>query len=201
MGIWIFRMIEESIFDKRLLSLKSCAFLGYYFRKDLNALVLSLNLGEGTPITTDMSNWNLETSGYTNIYKMWEKAKFNPTAIKWTNYYPDKDYDQDITDDIAGYLRLGGVHRSWISRVDPGYYSPWHWDVDDNESTYLENGPIKRYSVMLDAPAMGHIFILGDDYLYNCPQGSIFKWNDYNSWHAGVNAGLTPKYMLHILGY
>ena len=189
-------MIESSIFDKRLLTLNSCAYLGYYFRYDLTKLVESLS--NGVPVTTDPSRWNLDTTGYADILKMWQSANFNPNAIKWTNYY---DYDQAFTDDVAKYLRLTGVHRSWISCVDPGYYSPWHWDVDDNETEYLTKGPIKRYSIMLDAPAMGHIFILGDDYLYNTPQGSIFKWNNYKDWHAGINAGLTPKYMFHLLGY
>jgi hypothetical protein len=192
-------MIEESAFDKRLLNLNSSAFLGYYYRRNL--LKITSNLTDGIPVTTDLSRWNLETTGYSEIYKMWQNAKFNPNSIKWINYYPDTHFDVDLVNDVAFYLRLTGVHRAWISRVDPGYYAPWHWDVDDNESTYLEKGQIKRYSVMLDKPAIGHVFILGEDYLYNTPVGAIFKWNNYKEWHAGINAGLTPKFMLHILGY
>jgi hypothetical protein len=72
--------------------------------------------------------------------------------------------------------------------------------VDENEQEYLKSGEIKRYTVMLGPPAMGHIFILGNDYIYNTPIGSIFKWKNYKEWHAGTNAGLTPNYMFHILG-
>lgn len=194
-------MIETSVFDKRLLSLKSCAFLGYYYRYDLAELVNTLLLKEGTSVTTDPSRWNFDTSGYTDIYKMWQAANFNPNSIKWINYYPGKDYPQELVDDVAGYLRLNGVHRSWISRIDPGYYAPWHWDVDDNEETYLQKGSIKRYSLTLCEPTLGHIFILGEDYLYNTPHGSIFRWNKYKEWHAGINAGITPKFMLHVIGY
>lgn len=194
-------MIETSVFDKRLLNLNSCAFLGYYYRQDLEQLVVSLSLQEGAHVTTDPTKWNFDTNGYTEIYKMWQDANFNPSAIKWINYYPATHFDAALIDDVAFYLRLTGIHRAWISRVDPGYYAPWHWDVDDNAATYLEKGNIKRYSIMLDKPAMGHIFILGDDYLYNCPHGAIFKWNNYKDWHSGINAGMTPKYILHVLGY
>ena len=199
MGVWISRMIQQSVFDKRLLNLQSCAYLGYYYRRDLQKVIG--NLSVGVDITPDLSKWNLDTTGYLDILKMWQDANFNPNSIKWTNYYPDSHYDKDLEEDVAFYLRLNGVHRSWISKVDPGYYAPWHWDVDDNENLYLQKGEIKRYSIMLDTPAVGHIFILGNDYLYNTPQGSIFKWNLYKDWHAGINAGLTSKYMFHILGY
>jgi hypothetical protein len=201
MGLWIFRMIEGSVFDKRLLSLKSSAYLGYYYRFNLSEIVASLSTQIGVDITTDPLQWNMDTSGYAEIYKLWKEANFNPASIKWTNYYPNTHYSQDLVDDVAKYLRLTGVHRSWVSRIDPGFYAPWHWDVDDNESTYLLKGPIKRYSIMLGKPTVGHVFILGEDHLYNVPEGSIFKWNDYKSWHAGINAGMKPKFMFHIIGY
>jgi hypothetical protein len=63
-------MIEASVFDKRLLSLTSSAFLGYYFRHDLTKIVESLT--NGVDITTDPSKWNLDTTGYTEILKMWQ---------------------------------------------------------------------------------------------------------------------------------
>jgi hypothetical protein len=201
MGIWVPGMIEGSVFDKRLLSLKSTAYLGYYYRFNLAELISSLIDLDGSEVTTDPSRWNMDTGGYSEIYKMWQEAKFNSSSIKWINYYPDKHYTQDLVNDAARYLRLSGVHRSWISRIDPGFYAPWHWDVDDNEHEYLTKGNIKKYSIMLGKPALGHIFIVGEDYLYNLPEGSIFKWKNYRDWHAGINAGMTPNFMLHILGY
>lgn len=194
-------MIEGSVFDKRLLSLKSSIYLGYYYRFDLEELVDSLSNQPGTDIVIDPCQWNMDTDGYAEIYNMWRSANFNHASIKWTNYYPNVNYTQDLVDDVAKYLRLKGVHRSWISRIDPGYYAPWHWDVDDKEAEYLCEGPIKRYSIMLGKPTIGHVFILDEDHLYNVPEGSIFKWKDYKSWHAGINAGMRPKFMFHIIGY
>ena len=95
----------------------------------------------------------------------------------------------------------GAKHRSWISRVDPGYYAPWHWDIDDNEKFYLQKGIPTRYSIMIGESFPGQIFIIGQDHIYNCPEGSIFRWNNYKEWHCGINASMVPKYMLHILAY
>jgi len=159
------------------------------------------SLTNGVEVTVDFNYWNLNTPGYLEIYKMWQDAKFNPASIKWTNYYPNKHFSQELVDDVAKHLQLAGVHRSWISQVDPGFFAPWHWDIDDSEAEYLKQGVIKRYSIMITGPAMGHIFILGNDYYYNSPQGLIVEWKNYKEWHSGINAGLTPKYMFHMIGY
>lgn len=186
-------------YDKRLLKLSSCSFLNTYRRMNLSDIVLNLN--EGEPVTTDPTRWNLENNEYGKIEKLWADADFNPASIKWINYYPDKHFTKELENDVAFYLRLNGVHRSWISRVDPGFYSPWHWDIDDREEKYLEKGEIKRYSVMMGHKIPGHIFMLGKDYLYDLPIGSIFRWNNYKDWHAGINAGLEPKFMFHLIGW
>jgi len=184
-----------------LSTLVSSAHAGRYNNSDLLSIVASLIDKEGVSVTTDPNRWNFDTPGYADIYKKWQDAKFNPNAIKWTNYYPGNHYSQDIVDNVAAHLKLKGVHRSWISRIDPGYYAPWHWDVDDNEPEYLKKGQVLRYSISLSAPVMGHIFILGEDYLYKMTPGTIFKWKNYKEWHAGINAGMEPKFMFHIIGY
>ncbi len=165
-----------------------------------NELIEHVSKQEGVSITTDPSRWNLNTHGYSEIYQLWQKANFNPNSIKWINYYPEIHYDKSIETELCNSLGIV-AHRSWISRIDPGYYAPWHWDVDDNEQLYLSKGQIVRYSCFIEEPSMGHVFILGDKYLYNIPQGTIVKWDNYKEWHCGMNGGLVPKYMLHILGY
>ena len=119
----------------------------------------------GTPITTDPSIWNLSTPGYKEILDLWKAANFNLETIKWINYYPTKDFPQEIVDSFAKKLNLSTVHRSWISRIDPGYMAPWHWDIDDNEEEYLKQGPITRYTIFLKDTAPGQIFILEKEYL------------------------------------
>lgn len=168
---------------------------------DWDSIIDQLVDQEGSAVTTDPSRWNLDTPGYNEIFKSWKEANFNSAAIKWINYYPDTHFSNDVVQVVADTFGLTGVHRSWISRIDPGYMAPWHWDVDDNEEEYLKCGPILRYTVIIKPFANGHVFILGNDYYYNLPQHSIIKWDNHREWHSGINAGMEPNWMFHILGY
>jgi hypothetical protein len=158
------------------------------------------NLKEGRDVTVDPTNWNLSNPDYKKILDIWEKANFNLSSIKWTNYYPGHSFPEDIVNYYTKELNLNRVHRSWISKIDPGYMAPWHWDVDDNEAEYLTHGSIKRYTVIVNQMASGQILIIGNDYYYNKPSNTIIKWGKYNEWHSSSNAGMEPSYLFHILG-
>lgn len=168
---------------------------------DWDTIITSIEHQEGSPVTTDPSRWNLDTPGYSEIYNMWQKANFNPNAIKWINYYPGTHFPESIVKEVADMLGLKGVHRSWISRIDPGYMAPHHWDIDDNEEDYLKHGPITRYTVIIKKFAHGHIFILENSYFYNTPKNTTILWRTHRDWHSGINAGMEPNYLFHILGY
>lgn len=165
-----------------------------------NNLIESIENQQGIDIVVDSSKWNMLNPEYAKIYNIWTAANYNLKSIKWTNYYPGIHFDNSIVDSFAERLHIG-IFRAWISRVDPGYYAAWHWDVDDNEDEYLKTGPIVRYSCFITPPTNGHLFILNNEYYFKQPQGTVLKWPSYRDWHSGSNAGLTPKYMFHIVGY
>lgn len=183
------------------MKMNSSSKTGVYNKINWHELVDSLSVNPGKEIVVDFDNWNLATPGYSEIYKLWKDADFNPDSIKWINYYPEKDFDPAIVYKLSDYLNLAGIHRAWISKINPGFFAPWHWDVDEDEEEYKKHGEIKRYSCFISGCSLGHIFILGDDYYYNQNPGTLVKWKKYNEWHAGINGGLIPKYMLHIIGY
>lgn len=158
------------------------------------------NLKDGSDVTVDPGRWNLENLEYAKILDMWKKANFNLNSIKWTNYYPGVHFPQDVISKQIEYLKISHVHRAWISKIDPGFMAPWHWDVDDHEEEFLKQGQIIRYTVIIRQMANGHILIVGNDYYYNKPIDTIIKWSNYREWHSGINAGMEPSYMLHILG-
>lgn len=168
---------------------------------DWSEIITDLSTQQGSPVTTDPARWDFDTPGYNEIHAMWKNANFNASAIKWINYYPVEHFSQTVIDQVAESLNLNGVHRSWISRLDPGYMAPWHWDVDDNEAEYLKQGAIVRYTVIIKPFAHGHVFILGDQYFYNLQEGKIIIWDNHREWHSGINAGMEPNWMLHILGF
>jgi len=158
------------------------------------------NLKNGSDVTVDPAHWNLANPEYAKILELWKNANFNLESIKWTNYYPEKDFPGSVVNHIAQELNLTTVHRAWISKIDPGYMAPWHWDVDDNEADYLKHGVIKRYTIIIKQMAKGHTLIIGDDVFFNKPVDTIIKWSKHNEWHSSSNSGLEPSYLLHILG-
>lgn len=157
-------------------------------------------LTEGSIVTVDPARWNLDNPGYNEIFSIWKKANFNLNSIKWTNYYPEIHFSKDVVNQQLEYLKIKKVHRAWISKIDPGFMAPWHWDVDEGEEEYLKHGPITRYTVLIEQMAPGHILIVGNDHYFNKPKDTIIKWSNYREWHSGINAGMSPSYMFHILG-
>jgi hypothetical protein len=154
------------------------------------------NLKEGRIVTVNPAIWNMNNPEYATMLQLWQDNNFNTDSVKWTNYYNTKDIEKEI----AEHVNITPL-RSWISCVEPGYMTGYHYDIDDNEQEYLKHGTIKRYSVFISEPSVGQLFILGSEYYYNKPQGTILEWNNYKEWHNGINGGLSNKYMFHILGY
>lgn len=154
----------------------------------------------GSEVTVDPSRWNLSNPNYSQILNIWETANFNLKSIKWTNFYPGIHFSNDIVEEQANRLGINRVHRSWISKIDPGFMAPWHWDVDDNESEYLKYGPIVRYTIIIEQMVSGQILIIGDQYYFNQSEDTVIKWSNYREWHSGINAGMAPSFMFHILG-
>jgi hypothetical protein len=130
------------------------------------------------------------------MVELWESNNFNTASVRWINYYDTKEIESKIADELS-ITPL----RSWISCVEPGYMTGYHYDIDDNEQEYLSHGLLKRYTVFISEPAIGHVFILGKDYFINNSIGTIVKWKNHREWHCGMNGGLQNKYMFHILGY
>jgi hypothetical protein len=154
------------------------------------------NLKDGKIVTVDPKRWNMGNPEYSKMLELWKSKNFNTNSVKWINYYDTKDIEKEIAKQV-GVTAL----RSWISCVEPGYMTGYHYDIDDNEQEYLTHGKIKRYSVFINAPNTGQLFILGDEYYYKKPQGTILEWNNYREWHNGINGSFSNKYMFHLLGY
>lgn len=154
------------------------------------------NLSNGRVVTVDPARWNMNNPEYAEMLKLWTDNNFNTASVKWTNYYDTKDFENEIAEQVD-VTPL----RSWISCVEPGYMTGYHYDIDDNEAEYLTHGEIKRYSVFISNPSVGQLFILGNEYHYNKAQGTVLEWNNYKNWHNGINGSLSNKYMFHLIGY
>lgn len=163
-------------------------------------IINNLEFMQGEAVTVDPARWDMSNPEYLKIYCQWEQCNFNMDSIRWINYYPGKHFDQAIVEHIAKDLNIK-VHRAWISRIDPGYMAPWHWDVDDQLSQYESVGEVIRFSIFIGDAHPAHFFSTESRSFSNTSSGTVYKWTNYKSWHAGSNAGLIPKYMFHIIGY
>jgi hypothetical protein len=162
----------------------------------INWLEIVNNLKDGSIVTVNPERWNTDNPKYKEMVELWESNNFNTNSVKWTNYYDTKELESEISKKLNIKIL-----RSWISCVEPGYMTGYHYDIDDNEEAYLKHGSIKRYSIFISEPAIGHLFILDKEYFYNKPQGTVLKWGSYKDWHIGINGGLKNKYMFHVIGY
>jgi L-rhamnose mutarotase len=158
---------------------------------------------KGKDVLLNLDDFKSHDKRYIEIFGKLKDAGFNQNSARWINYYPGIDYSESISTEVQKFLNLSGIHRTWVSRIDPGYYAPWHWDVDDHEEEYLTKGKIKRYSVFLDPKEenMAHVFILENKAIFDTDSGDCYKWKSYDLWHAGMNGGLYPKFMFHVLGW
>lgn len=163
-----------------------------------DSVVEHVSVLTGTSVTTDPKYWRQDNTEYREVFKLWDESNFNNSSIKWINYYPDIELVKDFESELCDKLNVRAL-RSWVSRIDPGYYAPRHYDIDDKEQEYLKEGSLIRYTVFIDKPELGHIFILNDKHYYNIEQGAILEWPNYRDWHTGINGGLKPYYMFHLL--
>jgi hypothetical protein len=137
---------------------------------------------------------------YSDSFELWDRAMFNYDSVLWENFYPGIHYQSNIASDLESLLGVRHI-RSWVSKINPGCCTPWHYDIDDHEQEYLRLGNLKRFIVTVNDPAPGHVFMIENEYLQNYRAGDLFLWKDYKAYHAGMNAGLTPKYLYNFLSY
>jgi len=201
----IHKRIEMENFDPTALTLHDCSYVGRYIGIDWNSIIDQMNTTT-EPLTTFKNTpaykhqWTSDPL-YEQMHEMWEENNFNMDSVKWRSYYPAVHFDGSIVEDIAAYTGITNIHSFWISRVDPGFFAPIHCDPFIDEIHDAEKGELKRYAIFITPSEAGHLFVLGRDYLYNLPVGTVIKWNNPNDLHIGINGSLKIKYMINFLGY
>lgn len=133
--------------------------------------------------------------GLDEILDIWDMAGYKTVeqggTVAWDMFIPGKQFDRSVVDLFNNYFNLS-CENVWISRVNPGRFAPIHWDAHDKEKNIPE---CKRYHCHIGNPEWGHIFIAENQCFYNQPRGCTYEWSSRKLWHAGVNCGVTPKYI------
>jgi hypothetical protein len=139
----------------------------------------------------------------------WRKAgypmdnKKEDSPIAWEAWYSGVHFDNVISDKISNYLGIMPIDVSMVTRLVPGRFAPWHWDIRDKKTVDKFNSygkPIIRLHIHMNKPAPGHVFFVKEHCFYNEDQGSMYKWADWRDYHAGANCGLVSKYQFSIIG-
>jgi hypothetical protein len=138
-------------------------------------------------------------SAYRNIISTWETAGYDLKQIQWNDYYPGEHFDIEVQHIFEKMFNII-PRRVFVSEVFPGRCVPYHWDVEDHEKEWLEEGKLVRYVCFIDKPKFGHVLMLEDQCFYNIQQHELYQWDNYRSHHAGTNCGSEPYYLFHFLG-
>lgn len=150
----------------------------------------------GRPVALDSENI---PSNFIEIKQVLDNAKFNSKSITWYFYAAGMHFPEHVVNQFAEEVNCK-VCKAWVSRLDPGDYAPWHWDMDDNEEEYLKQGTLKRFTVFIHEPSFGQVLFVENRCYYNQTTGTVIEWPSYKNIHASANAGLHPQYLFHFLG-
>ena len=137
---------------------------------------------------------------FDEILNSWNQAGYTPNKVEWINFYPEKHFDKNVSEEFAKQVNLTHI-RSWISCIRPGKSAPWHQDIDDNMDQYMKLGNIKRYTCHIGTPAVGQVLLIEKESFYMVPQGTVTEWPHYMAWHGASNCGFENQYLYHFLGY
>ena len=137
---------------------------------------------------------------FDQVISMWQQAGYDKSnTVEWINYYPGKHFSQDVISKFESYTNTKCV-KAWISRINPGKYAPYHWDIDDHEEEYLKQGQLVRYTAHPCQPSKGQVLIVDKHVFHMEEQGNVYKWNDHRAWHGGGNCSFKPKFLFNFLG-
>ena len=142
---------------------------------------------------------NVKLSEYKEVFTKWVCAGYKIPQIEWHDYFPEEHFDILVRDKIAEFLNARPC-RVFISKVLPGKIVPWHYDIDDEEEKFLKDGYLKRYTIFIQKPQIGHVLPLEKHCFHMMPQGDVWEWDSYRNWHAGINLSFEPHFLFHFLG-
>lgn len=165
---------------------------------DLNKLIEEVKQSSGDRRTAQESYFDKNVADFNEILNNWKNAEYDVSCIEWFNYYNGVQFSTEHTNIFSSLINAEPI-KVWVSEILPGKCFPYHWDVDVNTSTYIENKMV-RYQMMLEDCVLGHYFVLDDITLTGYKKGDVYKWNDYKAWHGGGNISFVNKYIYNFLG-
>jgi hypothetical protein len=176
-------------------------YIGVCNKIDWNDIIKQLASATPTYVGPSHKEGDL-IPGLKNVTDLWNRAGFKTVHqggnVGWDMFISGHSFDEKIAEKFCEFVGLDSYTSCWISRINIGHFSPWHWDVNDDEAELAKRQDIRRFHCHISPPEHGHVLIVEDKCFYNQPQGSVYEWPSRQSWHAGMNSGLVPKYLFNL---
>jgi hypothetical protein len=137
------------------------------------------------------------------LMDLWTKVGISKSPdIQWVDFIPGQHFDMEWLMKFAEWVDAEPA-GAWVSAVSPGCIVPFHPDygVPEEEAEWLKKGDLKSYGCYICEPAFGQVSIVEGHAIYNAKQGDVYKWDDWQDWHGGMNMGLETKYLFNFLGW
>lgn len=134
------------------------------------------------------------------MHDNWKKWGYvDNDSIEYIQYFPGTHFDKSYSEKFGKLLNTLPL-KCWISSIPPGKCIPWHYDIEKKEDEFIKLGTIERYTVFIDKPEIGKIFILNDEVFHLIEQGSVYKWHNWKEYHLGFNCSSSIKFLMHYIG-
>ncbi len=133
--------------------------------------------------------------------QQWRDAGYmDSPSVEWLNYYPEQHFSSSVVKTFSKLVNAD-PYNIWISSLMPGKTVPWHWDIIKDYQKHRNNPKVVRYSMFIDKPQIGKVFILKDEAFHMIEQGEVYQWTKWDEWHLGFNAGLSQKFIFNYIGF
>lgn len=155
-------------------------------------------LDNGVTLVYNDQSFDKSLPQFAEMDRVWREAgyEYNTESIEWTNYFPRKEL-------IDVFSKIVGLEpwMVWFSKIRPGKMAPWHVDAHSKIDDLLAIGDPKRFTCYVQDPHYAHVSVVEDHCVHLPNKGDIYQWPSYESWHCGVNAGLSDKFMFNYWGF
>jgi hypothetical protein len=177
-------------------------YYGNFQEVDWNSILTSIKSQQPEYVGPRHRAGDEKAPGVDEVADIWSNAGYttidNGGNASWDMFLPEINFDKEIVFKFAKFVNVESYTNAWISRVNPGFVAPWHWDVTDNETTLAQKNCVRFHCHIQPLnEIVGHTLIVEDTCLYNQKPGEVYEWSDRRNWHGAANCGTEPMYLFN----
>jgi hypothetical protein len=137
------------------------------------------------------------------VLEDWISAGYKYSEIDWGDYrYEEFELVKQLGDRFAKIVNVTPIpYRVSITRLHPGKFAPWHYDVLPDVSDYDGLGEHVRFVCFMQDPVPGQTLSFRNETFFKEKKGDIWEWDSVKAYHSAANSSLQDYYLFHFQGY